>query len=472
MTLDELSKIDDYDDDDAAANDEEINEDEAFNSEDERTYGKYFPSDKQTQHRHRTTTGARNVALSVPIIALTPTQDPNQQLRSVEISKGSVLTISSVCLDVMECSFIRAKLLYRCTHTDIDDDQDQDNEAPFLALCNYLDKSRGGIGILPSNPVNLKVVGPCIVEFRAGALPGATPDDKINVFGVIEPLSKEFHGVMDDEDDEDYFPYADAFMSETSEVEEEEDFEDEEDDDEEEENNDVSEGKSKEPEKKSLMNDDNNSSGVASKETSSSRKRKQVDDVKEISTESNSNTTTDSHNVVMDQSKLTKAQRKKLAQEKAKQLEDTLAAARNNDTIDSIDSNNSEPQTKKSKKQAKKEKSAMESKSTTSNTQTRERRLAGGLIVSDVVLGVGAPVKAGKRISLHYTGTLRSTGKVFDKNHSKQHPLVFRQGTGEVIRGKCLVLVVRSHLEIFVRILTSNVLSLSRKTNVQDWNVD
>jgi len=24
---------------------------------------------------------------------------------------------------------------------------------------------------------------------------------------------------------------------------------------------------------------------------------------------------------------------------------------------------------------------------------------------------------------------------VFDKNHSKQHPLVFRQGTGEVIRG-------------------------------------
>ena len=67
---------------------------------------------------------------------------------------------------------------------------------------------------------------------------------------------------------------------------------------------------------------------------------------------------------------------------------------------------------------------------------TRERRLAGGLVVSDMLLGDGAPVKPGRRISLHYTGSLRSTGKVFDKNNSKQHPLIFREGTGEVIRGE------------------------------------
>ena len=66
---------------------------------------------------------------------------------------------------------------------------------------------------------------------------------------------------------------------------------------------------------------------------------------------------------------------------------------------------------------------------------TRERRLPGGLLISDLLLGAGAPVKAGKRISLHYTGKLLSTGQIFDKNNSKQHPLVFRQGTGEVIRG-------------------------------------
>ncbi len=454
MTLDELSNINHNDD----SNNEEINEDEAFNSEDEKNYGKYFKSDKKT-----TAAGAiMNLALSVPIIALAATaRDPNpRQLRSVEISKGSTLTVSSVCLDVMECSFIRARLLYRCTaHGDADGDEEEEEETPFLALCNYLDKSRGGTGILPSNPVNLKVVGPCTVEFIAGALPDADPDDKINVFGVIEPSSKESNdGVDDDEDDEDYFPYADAFMSETSEEEEEEEDEEEE------------EGKGKAPEKKTRMNDDDNSSGVASKETSSSRKRAHEIEAKEIGTESITNTATNSHNVVIDKSKLTKAQRKTLAREKVEQLEKTLAAARNNDAMDS---NSSEPQTKKSKKQAKKDKSSVETNSTTAKTQTRERRLAGGLIVSDVVLGVGAPVKAGKRISLHYTGTLRSTGKVFDKNHSKQHPLVFRQGTGEVIRGKCIVLVAPSHLETsFVRFLTSDMSSLPRKTNVQDWNVD
>jgi FKBP-type peptidyl-prolyl cis-trans isomerase len=154
---------------------------------------------------------------------------------------------------------------------------------------------------------------------------------------------------------------------------------------------------------------------------------------------------------------LTKKERKKLAREKAEQLEETLSAARaerrddatsgdasadadaDDDDDDDDDDVGDEPAKKKSKKGKKDSdgggpNDGDSSRRTTS--LTRERRLAGGLIVSDMLLGDGAPVKPGKRISLHYTGSLRSTGKVFDKNNSKQHPLVFRQGTGEVIRGK------------------------------------
>ncbi len=56
--------------------------------------------------------------------------------------------------------------------------------------------------------------------------------------------------------------------------------------------------------------------------------------------------------------------------------------------------------------------------------------------MSNVLLRASAPVRPGKQISLHYTGSLRSNGEVFDRNNSKQHHLVFCQGTGEGIRGE------------------------------------
>ncbi|KAL3816782.1 hypothetical protein ACHAXA_001520, partial [Cyclostephanos tholiformis] len=62
-------------------------------------------------------------------------------------------------------------------------------------------------------------------------------------------------------------------------------------------------------------------------------------------------------------------------------------------------------------------------KSKKRKSKRREQRLDGGFIVLDVL------------VSLHYTKSLRSTGNVFDRNTSKQHPLVFCQRTGEVIRG-------------------------------------
>lgn len=461
MTLDELSQLD-VDDD----NDEEIDEDEAFNSDDEKNYGKYFSSTKTIF----SDVGPRNIALSIPIIALTPTKDPNQQMRSVDIASGSTLTISSVCLDVMDYAFHRVRLMYRCVYDENDDDGEKEDDQ-FLALCNYLNTQRGGVGLMPSNAVNLKVVGPCRVDFRAGALPCVNLDDKINVFGVIEPLKYVYDYDEDDEDD-DYFPYADAFMSGSSEEEDEDDDEDgEENMEDEEEEDEVMEGKIKASEKKPPVKEDNKASGGSTEGSSSSRKRKQDENVKDVVMDSTTNNAAESQSSISDNSKLTKAQRKKLAQEKAKQLEETLAAARNKDETKNSDSNN-EPQTKKSKKQLKKEK-AMEQNST--STQTRERRLAGGLIVSDVVLGAGAPVKPGKRISLHYTGTLRSTGKVFDKNHSKQHPLVFRQGTGEVIRGKRLELVMvfyrsKTHSIRFARRFSSKlVFPLTSKSRVGTW---
>ena len=154
---------------------------------------------------------------------------------------------------------------------------------------------------------------------------------------------------------------------------------------------------------------------------------------------------------------MTKKERKKLAREKAEQLEETLSAARrkrrdDGATTSAGDAADADADDGNAGDDGPARKKSKEGKSGGSSSEhggprdgdppgrttslTRERRLAGGLVVSDMLLGDGAPVKPGRRISLHYTGSLRSTGKVFDRNSSKQHPLVFRQGTGEVIRGE------------------------------------
>ena len=66
---------------------------------------------------------------------------------------------------------------------------------------------------------------------------------------------------------------------------------------------------------------------------------------------------------------------------------------------------------------------------------TSERRLDGGILVRDIVVGAGAAVKPGRSVSINYEGSLLSDGKVFDKNKSKANPFTFRPGTGEVIKG-------------------------------------
>lgn len=393
MTLDELAELDDAHDD---ISDEEIDSHKAFNSEDERKYGKYFLGGAKN-------IASKNLSLSIPL--------KDGTARALEIGEDSKVTLSSICLDVEECDFDKVKVMYRCDKSD-----------EFACLCNYLSSSKGGAGLMPSTPVNLEVLGPCKVEFKANVAPTSLLGS-INIFGVVVP-SDNLSGDVP-------YKYEDAFMS----------------DDEEEvtsENEIVAEIESGSPDKKS-KEVDTKSNGSASK---ASKKRKlaveekseEEPPSKQKATESTPSTKQengDANKEAPSATKMTKKQRKKLAQEKDKQLQETLAAARDEEANTEEDATNKEEdEAGSSKKKTKKKKKKKEDNSLSRPTSmTRERRIKGGLIISDMLLGAGPLVKPGKRISLHYSGTLRSSGKVFDKNHSKQHPLVFRQGTGEVIRG-------------------------------------
>jgi FKBP-type peptidyl-prolyl cis-trans isomerase len=112
---------------------------------------------------------------------------------------------------------------------------------------------------------------------------------------------------------------------------------------------------------------------------------------------------------------LSKRQRKKLAKQKASQLAEAVAFLHQHDsTTESLAKGKSE--TKKVP------------------PLTKERRLPGGVLVKDVVIGSGATVKLGRNVSILYKGAFTS-GKVFDRNRNRNHPLIFRLGTGEVIQG-------------------------------------
>jgi len=442
MTLDELANLHN----DTDSEDEEINEDEAFNSEDEEVYGKYLSSGVSSKIR------SKNLSLSMP---LSQSDDSTATVRIVEIARGSKMTLSSVCLDVSSMfDFHQIKLAYRCVYRpspNNSNNSSSNREDDFFCLVNYLSAKKGGMGLMPSTLVNLEVIGPCKVEFKSEIV-GLSSTKKsvdgvggsrINIFGVVMPVDN-FMG------DDVPYPYADAFLSE-------------------EEENDSGMIES-DTENASGGGDDKNGDGavdgknddtVVLKKPTKKRKLEEEDKTDDKASKLSTTTTTAIAAPTTTPApagntdkKLTKSQRKKLAREKAKQLEETLSAARNDnkndenddddgddDNDDAKDNNNNnteEPAKKKSKK--KKKKSSAE---TTTNapsspkptSMTRERRLPGGLLISDMILGTGPPVKPGKRISLHYTGSLRSNGNVFDKNNSKQHPLVFRQGTGEVIRG-------------------------------------
>jgi hypothetical protein len=59
---------------------------------------------------------------------------------------------------------------------------------------------------------------------------------------------------------------------------------------------------------------------------------------------------------------------------------------------------------------------------------------ASGLRYEDLVVGTGETAAAGKKVSVHYTGTLES-GEKFDSSHDRGQPYEFTLGRGTVIKG-------------------------------------
>jgi FKBP-type peptidyl-prolyl cis-trans isomerase len=56
------------------------------------------------------------------------------------------------------------------------------------------------------------------------------------------------------------------------------------------------------------------------------------------------------------------------------------------------------------------------------------------LQIEDVRVGEGAEAQAGKKVSVHYVGTL-TNGKKFDSSRDRGQPFDFALGAGQVIKG-------------------------------------
>lgn len=118
--------------------------------------------------------------------------------------------------------------------------------------------------------------------------------------------------------------------------------------------------------------------------------------------------------------KLTKKQRRKLAKEKEKELREVISKQNGHDLTTKLKEKVQSPASENKSKKI---------------SLTKERLLPGGVLVRDIIHGMGSTVKSGRKVSINYIGRFADTDKEFDKNASKSHPLVFRLGTGEVIRG-------------------------------------
>lgn len=63
-----------------------------------------------------------------------------------------------------------------------------------------------------------------------------------------------------------------------------------------------------------------------------------------------------------------------------------------------------------------------------------EQEEKSGLIIEDIIVGTGAKAEAGKKVSVHYRGTL-TDGTQFDNSYDRGTPFELTLGEGTVIPG-------------------------------------
>lgn len=84
---------------------------------------------------------------------------------------------------------------------------------------------------------------------------------------------------------------------------------------------------------------------------------------------------------------------------------------------------------KDAKKKAEKKQEKVEAK-----VESKPTLRADGLMIEDLKIGSGAEAKLGSKITVHYTGTLRSNGKKFDSSVGGE-PITFDLVEGGLIKG-------------------------------------